>query len=122
MGTRLILVPELGLRGNKKLQSMLVPFLHEHSYLSAVQIARRWLAAQEFWAPGHWLEGLLSRADRVEVVTRAIALLICHEEGLRAKRLRHRHGREGFRLGHTGRLRGGALPPASARAGARASR
>lgn len=118
----MILVPELGLRGNKKLQAMLEPFLREHSYLSAAQIARRWIASQEFWAPGSWLKGLLSRPDRVEVMTRAVALLISHEEQVRSRRLGHRHGRQGFRPGHASRLRGGALPPAGARQGVRASR
>ena len=122
MGTRLILVPELGLRGNKRLQSMLVPYMHEHAYLSASQIARRWVADQEFWAPGTWLEGLMARADRAEVITRAIALLICHEEEARFRRQR-RHGRPGlFRIGHLGRMRGGAHGAAFARGGGRAFR
>ncbi len=122
MGTRLILVPELGLRGNRKLQAILVPYLHEHAYMSAAEVARRWVADQDFWSPDNWLQGLLSRADRVEVVTRAIALLICDEEQARGRRSRGRHGRQGFRIGHLGRLRGGAAPPVAARAAGRAFR
>ncbi len=116
MGMRLNLVPELGLRGNKRLQALLQPYLRDFAHMPCRDIARKWIADQEFWAPRPWLQDLLSRPDRLELITRALALLICEEEGIRARRYRGRHGQERARPGHAGRLRRAAVPILIARA------
>jgi hypothetical protein len=116
MGTRVILVPDLGLRGNKRLHAMLGKYLQAHTHLAVAEVARRWIADQEFWAPKGWAKELLARPDRVEVVTQAVARLICEEEGIRARRSRSRHRHHPFRLGaHAGKVSHAPIPLLTAR-------
>ncbi|MBM3266815.1 MAG: hypothetical protein FJZ01_04120 [Candidatus Sericytochromatia bacterium] len=115
MAMRLNLVPDLGVRGNKRLAALLLPYLRDYGHLSCRDIARRWLNDQEFWAPRPWLRDLLTRVDRLDRVTHALAVLICAEERHKAMRGRARQGAERSRLGHTGRLRV-AVPIAAGRA------
>jgi hypothetical protein len=103
MATRQLLVADLDQRANRRLADSLSRYLRELAHLSAADVARRWIVDQEFWAPRRWLQGLLGRPDREQLVTRAVARLIVLDE---QERLRRQHGRrDRFRLGRAGRPR-----------------
>lgn len=97
-------LPQVSPRVSRRLTGLLKPYLRDYPFLSAAELALRWVEDQTFWAPGTWLEGLLLRRDRVQLVTRAVAILMHDEERdrvARRPRTERRHAqrtRQGHRI------------------------
>lgn len=97
-------LPQVSPRVSRRLTGLLKPYLRDYSFLSAAELALRWVEDQTFWAPSTWLDGLLLRGDRVQLVTRAVAILMHDEEQERVSRrpqVERRHasrGRQGHRI------------------------